>query len=97
MSMDEVAEEALAIHPADSPQSHGSSQPYLSVTHPDGLTTREIEVLGLIASGRTTQEISDELIISVNTVERHITHVYQKIGARGRAEATAYAVQHGLS
>jgi DNA-binding CsgD family transcriptional regulator len=61
------------------------------------LTAREVEVLGLIASGRTSREIANDLVISVHTVERHITHVYQKIGARGRAEAAAYALRHGLA
>jgi non-specific serine/threonine protein kinase len=98
MSPDEVAAEALALDVAPPPQSHnGHPEPRSSVAHPDGLTAREVEVLRLIASGRTTQEIADELVISVNTVERHITHVYQKIGARGRAEATAYALQHALA
>jgi DNA-binding CsgD family transcriptional regulator len=36
-------------------------------------------------------------VISVPTVERHITHIYEKIGARSRAEATAYALRHGLA
>ena len=52
-------------------------------------------MLRLIAAGCTSQEIADELVISIHTVERHITHVYQKIGARGRAEATAYASSTG--
>jgi DNA-binding CsgD family transcriptional regulator len=65
--------------------------------HLDGLTARETEALLLIAAGHTSQEISDALIISLNTVERHITNLYRKIGARSRAEATAYALRHGLA
>ena len=64
--------------------------------HPDGLTDREIEVLRLVAAGRTNKEIADALVLSVRTVERHITNVYGKIGARGRADAAAYTLTHGL-
>ncbi|MFN8634534.1 MAG: LuxR C-terminal-related transcriptional regulator [Chloroflexota bacterium] len=61
-----------------------------------GLTEREAAVLRSIAAGRTTREIAAELFVSVATVERHITNLYGKIGARGRADATAFAIQHGL-
>jgi DNA-binding CsgD family transcriptional regulator len=64
--------------------------------YPDGLTPREVEVLGLIAAGKSTKEIAAALVISVATVERHITHIYEKIGAGSRAEATAYALRQGL-
>jgi DNA-binding CsgD family transcriptional regulator len=99
MSQDEVRAEVLAIDVAmPSPGAlPGTRQGRSASAFPDGLTAREVEVLRLIVSGRTTREIADQLIISVHTVERHITHVYQKIGARGRAEATAYAFQHGLA
>ena len=63
---------------------------------PDGLTPREAEVLGLIAAGHTNREISDDLTLSVRTVARHITNIYAKIGARGKADATAYAIGHRL-
>jgi DNA-binding CsgD family transcriptional regulator/pimeloyl-ACP methyl ester carboxylesterase len=60
------------------------------------LTPRETEILRLIAAGRTSSEISRELTLSVRTVGRHITNIYNKIGARTRADATAYAIRHGL-
>lgn len=63
---------------------------------PDGLTGREIEVLRLLAGGRTNKEIADELLLSVRTVERHIGNIYGKIAARGRADATAYALTRSL-
>jgi DNA-binding CsgD family transcriptional regulator len=59
---------------------------------PDGLTQREVDVLKLIAGGHSNREIADTLVISLRTVERHITNVYTKIGARGRADATAYVL-----
>ena len=64
--------------------------------YPGGLTAREVEVLRLIAAGRTNKEIATELVVSVPTVERHITNIYAKIGARGRAEVVAYALNYGL-
>jgi DNA-binding NarL/FixJ family response regulator len=64
---------------------------------PDGLTPRELEVLRLLASGRSNREIAEELVLSVRTVERHVTNLYAKIGARGKADATAYAFRHNLT
>ncbi|MFN8514998.1 MAG: AAA family ATPase [Thermomicrobiales bacterium] len=61
------------------------------------LTPREAEVLRLVASGRTNKEIADELFLSVTTVQRHLANIYTKIDARGRADATAYALQHGIT
>ena len=63
---------------------------------PAGLTSRVAEVLRLLASGSTNTEIASELWLSVGTVERHVTNVYAKIGARGRADATAIAFARGL-
>ncbi len=63
---------------------------------PDGLTPRELEVLQLIAAGESNAEIAHRLGITVNTVERHAANLYRKIDARGRADATAWAVRHGL-
>jgi DNA-binding NarL/FixJ family response regulator len=65
--------------------------------YPDGLSEREVEVLRLIAEGRSNREISEALVISVRTVERHITNIYAKIGARGKADATAYTLRHNLT
>jgi ATP/maltotriose-dependent transcriptional regulator MalT len=68
-----------------------------SVGTPTELTTRELEVLGLIAAGRSNREIAAELVLSVRTVERHIENIYGKIGASGRvsrAIATAYVYTH---
>jgi pimeloyl-ACP methyl ester carboxylesterase/DNA-binding CsgD family transcriptional regulator len=64
--------------------------------YPHGLTAREVEVLRHLAGGRTNDEIAKELFVSVRTVERHVANIYAKIGARGRANATAYALTHNL-
>jgi class 3 adenylate cyclase len=63
---------------------------------PGGLTAREVEVLRLIAAGRTNTEIAAELTLSVRTVARHITNIYTKIGARNKVEATDYANKRGV-
>ncbi len=65
--------------------------------YPDGLTAREAEVLGLLAAGKTNKQIAARLVLSVSTVQRHVANVYAKIGAHGRAEATAYALSRGIA
>ncbi len=64
---------------------------------PSGLTPRELTVLRHIAAGHSSQEMAAELALSVRTVERHITNLYTKLGVRNRAEATLYALRHGLA
>ncbi len=61
------------------------------------LTAREVEVLRLIAAGRTNKEIASDLVLSERTVARHITNIYAKINARSKADATAYAFRKGLA
>jgi LuxR family maltose regulon positive regulatory protein len=64
---------------------------------PNNLTPREAEVLWQIAAGKTNQEIADELVLSVRTVERHISTIYEKLNLRGRAaRASAAAIAVGL-
>jgi DNA-binding CsgD family transcriptional regulator len=64
---------------------------------PAGLTAREVEVLRLLAAGRTSKEIAAGLVVSPLTVNRHIANVYAKIEVRNRAEATAFAIAHGIA
>ena len=59
-----------------------------------GLSRREIEVLRLVADGRTAGEIATQLFISSRTAEHHIQNVYTKIGVSGRAAATRWAVRY---
>jgi DNA-binding CsgD family transcriptional regulator len=63
---------------------------------PDDLTPREAEILRLLATGTTNNEIAAALFLSVHTVERHLTNSYRKVGARNRADATAYVMRTGL-
>jgi DNA-binding CsgD family transcriptional regulator len=61
-----------------------------------GLSEREVEVLRLVAAGRSSREIGEALVLSVRTVERHIANIYLKTATHGRAQVTAYAIRHGL-
>jgi DNA-binding CsgD family transcriptional regulator len=63
---------------------------------PAGLTAREVEVLRLVASGRTNRAIARELGLSEKTVARHVHNSLTKIGVPSRAAATAYAYENGL-
>ncbi len=85
-----------AVKPADA-SAVSEPRPGLKAAYPDHLTTREVEVLRLVAAGRTNREIATELVLSLRTVARHITNIYGKIGARGKADATAYAIRHNLT
>ncbi|MBM3270014.1 MAG: response regulator transcription factor [Candidatus Sericytochromatia bacterium] len=69
---------------------HGDNRPV------EELTPREKEVLALIASGLTNQEIADKLVISVRTVETHRSHIIDKLGIRKRSELVNYALRKGL-
>jgi DNA-binding CsgD family transcriptional regulator len=91
LSLDEAVAEGLAV--SSGPQ-RSESTPGTGVS---AISSREQEILRLVAAGQTTRAIAQVLGVSITTVERHITHVYEKIGARGRADATAYALRHGLA
>lgn len=60
------------------------------------LSARELEVLGLVAEGKTSREIADTLTISQHTVRRHLENTFAKLGVNSRAAAIAYAYEHGL-
>ena len=62
-----------------------------------GLSSREIEVLRLVGHGLSNQQIADELVISINTVRRHVSNIFDKTGVANRAQAVAYARDHGIA
>lgn len=64
--------------------------------HNNDLTTREIEVLRLIARGATNREIAESLVISEGTVKNHISSILSRLGLRDRTQAAIYAREHGL-
>jgi DNA-binding CsgD family transcriptional regulator len=61
-----------------------------------GLTARELQVLRLVAAGKTNHAIATDLVLAEKTVDRHVTNIYTKLGVSSRAAATAYAYQHRL-
>ena len=67
-----------------------------SSASPTALSTRELDVLQLVARGCTNQEIATTLYVAEGTVKNHITHIYTKLAVRSRAEAVAWAWQQGL-
>jgi DNA-binding NarL/FixJ family response regulator len=66
------------------------------VGSPLGLTAREVEVLALVAEGKSNREIGQQLYMSPKTASVHVTHILQKLGVRTRVQAAAVAVRHGL-
>jgi DNA-binding NarL/FixJ family response regulator len=61
-----------------------------------GLTARELQVLRLLAAGKTNHAIASDLVLAEKTVDRHVSNIYAKLGVSSRAAATAYAYQHRL-
>ena len=64
-------------------------------SHVAGLTPRQVEVLDLVAQGLTNTEIADRLVLSVRTVDHHVSAILQKLGVAGREEAAAIAASLG--
>jgi predicted ATPase/DNA-binding CsgD family transcriptional regulator len=90
-------EQALAApEKAPAPVPHTSVSPPAAPTYPDGLTAREVEVLQLLAAGKTVAEIAERLVISPRTVTTHITTIYRKIQVSTRSAATRYAIEQKL-
>jgi DNA-binding CsgD family transcriptional regulator/tetratricopeptide (TPR) repeat protein len=67
-----------------------------SLDYPDNLTTREVDVLRLLAIGRTNKDVSLVLAISLNTVATHVRSILNKTQCANRTEAARYAIRHGL-
>jgi DNA-binding NarL/FixJ family response regulator len=95
LGMDHFATEARRLLPT--PRLAVAATPH---TYPDHLTPREVDVVRLIAAGRSNREIAEHLVLSERTVERHIANIYEKLALHGksaRAALTAYAHQHHLA
>ena len=60
------------------------------------LSEREVQVLRLLAAGKTNRDIAEELFISDKTVARHVSNIFDKLGVSSRTGATAWAYQHNL-
>ena len=101
MSLDQAIACALAIVAGETSGAEPEALPAGAAppesVRPHGLSKREVEVLQLIAAGRTNQEIAEALVLSPGTVARHTANIYIKIDVRSRAEAVAYAVRQSLT
>lgn len=95
----EVAEELFAQIGArlDAEQSRHSREDRVATSLPAGLTEREVEVLRLIAAGKTNKEIAEALFLSGKTVSRHLSNIFAKIDVSTRAAATAFAFENKLA
>ncbi|GFN33349.1 response regulator transcription factor [Paenibacillus xylaniclasticus] len=73
-------------------------QPQQTAAKPhEQLTEREMDVLKLVAQGKSNQEIADELFIGIKTVKFHVTNIFSKLGVDDRTQAAIYAHKHGLA
>jgi DNA-binding CsgD family transcriptional regulator len=92
------APDPVAAPPSTAPALlSGAQPPATSGGYPGGLSVREAEVLRLIAAGRTNPEIAQILMVSINTVRHHVTHIFDKTGCENRAAAVAFALRHNLA
>ena len=64
--------------------------------YPAGLSAREAEVLGLVATGLTNAEVAERLFLSSRTINWHLSSIYRKLGSHSRTEASRFAVEYGL-
>lgn len=94
--LDPAVHARLLAAASDPPRSPPPSPPAARVALPDGLTTREAEVLALIATGLTNAQIAAQLYVTEATVKTHINHLFTKAGLHDRAQAVTYAYQQGL-
>ena len=62
----------------------------------ESLSSRELEILTLLAKGYTNKQVSEEIFISIKTVEAHRSRIYSKLGFKDRSELVAYAIEHKL-
>ena len=87
-------DEAVATVPTDA-QLAKAGEPSSS-GYPAGLSAREVEVLRLVAAGRSDAEVAQELFLSVRTVNAHLRSIYRKLGVSSRVEASRFAAQNDL-
>jgi DNA-binding CsgD family transcriptional regulator len=88
MNSEQAVEYALEEKAAPEP---AAPEPY-----PAGLSAREAEVLGLVATGLTNAEVAERLFLSSRTVNWHLSSIYRKLGSHSRTEAARFAVEYGL-
>jgi predicted ATPase/DNA-binding CsgD family transcriptional regulator len=91
-----AAQEAEMMSPPMEAKQVLESPAKYAPTYPAGLTTREVEVLRLVARGLTNKEVAEQLVISFRTVTTHLNAIYSKLGVSSRSAATRFAIEHQL-
>jgi LuxR family maltose regulon positive regulatory protein len=86
--------DATGAAPPAAPQARARTVAVPGLVEP--VSSRELEVLRLLAAGRQNQEIAEELVVALSTVKKHVTHILDKLGAANRTQATARARELGL-
>lgn len=77
--------------------SGSSSTTVRAANRPAGrLSGREVEILRLVAEGKTNHQIAEELVLSTKTVKRHLDNIFDKLGVSSRTAATAFALRTGI-
>ena len=96
MAMGFLARVQLAFAPVQT--ANGSGRPVVPAVSGlvEQLTSRELEVLDMLAAGRSNQAIAAQLVVSLDTVKKHVSHLLGKLGAANRTEAVARARHLGL-
>ena len=84
----------LATEVQESPNRHPPKYKSARITEP--LTPREIEVLELLAQGKTNRQIAEDFVLSVGTVKNHVEHIIAKLGASDRTQAVVLALELGI-
>jgi non-specific serine/threonine protein kinase len=93
-SLPDAVAEGLQLPPRASAEDVATGTKHLSNSF--GLTPREVEVLRLITLGQSNPAIAEALVVSTRTAQTHVQHIFDKLGVHSRAEAAAFAVEHGL-
>jgi ATP/maltotriose-dependent transcriptional regulator MalT len=97
MSLERAIEYALLEEEPSTTTSSSEQRSAPAPEHPAGLTSREVEILGLVATGLTNAQVAGRLFLSPRTVDTHLTSIYHKLGVSSRAAATRFALEHGLA
>jgi DNA-binding NarL/FixJ family response regulator len=96
MSTEAVIEYALSEEGSSTTPPAPEQPTPSALVHPAGLTSREVEVLGFVATGMTNPQVAHRLFLSPRTVQRHLYSIYRKLGVSSRTAATRFALEHGL-
>jgi DNA-binding NarL/FixJ family response regulator len=96
-AMTELAQARRALDELGAVPDLGPVDRLLTRSRPGGLTEREVEVLRLVAAGKSNTEIAAQLVLSEKTVARHLSNIFRKLDVGSRTSAAAFAFENGLA